>query len=392
MASPIRVLAFLEANSVTGPARNLLEFCQIAPGIEPPLGPIEVIVATFRRPGQRSSDPFLDAASRLGVPVEILAERNALDFSTLGKIRALCARLQPDLIQTHAVKSHFLMWLSGVARGIPWIAWHHGYTAPTIKQKIYNQFDRVSLRAARSVITVTGAFLPELQDYGIPAHRIQVIRNAIPPRWMEQAGELPTEFSRQAPGNSSAKVLLAVGRLSKEKGHADLIEAVALLQRRGLPEFHVLLVGEGPERGALEALARERRVPVTFAGQRSDVRPFYSLCDSFVLPSHSEGSPNVLIEAMAAAKPIVATTAGGVGETVEHRQEALLVPSGNPQAMAEAILELAEHPETASAIAAAARERVRRDFLPEPRALKIAMAYRRALSPAGTGAYSEALR
>jgi glycosyltransferase involved in cell wall biosynthesis len=101
-----------------------------------------------------------------------------------------------------------------------------------------------------------------------------------------------------------------------------------------------MIVGEGPERRRLEAAAdsfgcRER---VVFTGQSSEVWPFYSAADVFVLPSHSEGSPNVLLEAMAGGIPIVATEVGGVPEMVEQNQSALLVPANDPPALAAAIV------------------------------------------------------
>jgi glycosyltransferase involved in cell wall biosynthesis len=101
----------------------------------------------------------------------------------------------------------------------------------------------------------------------------------------------------------------------------------------------LLIVGEGPERGTLKAAARFRGVQqeVIFAGQVTDVQPFYAAAAVFVLPSHSEGSPNVLLEAMVANLPIVATAVGGVPEILKHNESALLVPAKDQNAMAAAI-------------------------------------------------------
>jgi glycosyltransferase involved in cell wall biosynthesis len=90
---------------------------------------------------------------------------------------------------------------------------------------------------------------------------------------------------------------------------------------------------------SLEAAARTSNLEkrICFTGQISDVRPFYELADVFVLPSHSEGSPNVLLEAMAAEVPVVATTVGGVPEIVENETSALLTAPNDPPAMAKAI-------------------------------------------------------
>jgi glycosyltransferase involved in cell wall biosynthesis len=134
-----------------------------------------------------------------------------------------------------------------------------------------------------------------------------------------------------------------VGRLSREKAHIDLLEAFKRLSESN-PEISskLIIVGDGPERARLETAAKSLgcKERVIFAGHVSDVRTFYVTADVFVLPSHSEGSPNVLLEAMAANLPIVATAVGGVPEMVENNESALLVPPNDPPSIAGAIARL----------------------------------------------------
>jgi len=373
-AAPLSILAFLEAVSLTGPAKNLLQFAESVGAGTLETGPVQLRLVTYRRPGQAERNDFLTAVARLGVACEIIDETSALDFRSIPQIRALVERFRPDVIQTHNVKSAFLLSLSGVHRRTPWIHWHHGYTAPTRKQVLYNQLNRFSVRRARQIVTVTSAFIPELLAIGIPRERIEVIPNAISTEW----GQVMAPDISKA--DSKEKILLAIGRLSKEKAHSDLVEALALLKADpGLPLMRLVLVGDGPERQNLEALAAARNVSITFAGQVSDVRPFYQQADLFVLPSLSEGSPNVLIESMAAGNPIVATAVGGVPETVTDGIEALLVPAADPAALAEAISEVIGNPDLAGRLSEAARARVRREFLPESRVRRIIELYRRVL-------------
>jgi glycosyltransferase involved in cell wall biosynthesis len=176
---------------------------------------------------------------------------------------------------------------------------------------------------------------------------------------------------------SAGKVVLAVGRLSKEKAHADLVEAVALLKDLSV---QLVLVGEGPEREAITNLAATRQVPLTMAGQITDVAHYFALADVFVLPSHSEGSPNVLLEAMAAGLPIVATNVGGIPDAVTTGEQALLVPPSQPQALAAAIRRLLGDPALVSRLAASARDRATAQFSPEARVKTIASIYQRVLA------------
>jgi glycosyltransferase involved in cell wall biosynthesis len=157
-----------------------------------------------------------------------------------------------------------------------------------------------------------------------------------------------------------ARVLLAIGRLSREKGHAHLIQAAHLLSRnRPEVDFQILLVGDGPEKAALEAQTAQLGLQdrVRFTGHQADPLPFYALADMFVLPSLSEGSPNVLLEAMMAGTPIVASAVGGVPETVQDGRCALLAPAADPAALANSIARLIDDP----ALAQSLRENARAD-------------------------------
>jgi len=167
--------------------------------------------------------------------------------------------------------------------------------------------------------------------------------------------------------------------LSTEKGHADLLAALRLLLRDH-PQLaiKVILVGDGIERPTLEraAAAHGLASSVIFAGQCPNVWPYYALADVFVLPSHSEGSPNALLEAMAAGVPIIASKVGGVPETVEDGTSALLVPQAKPAAMASALARVLEDPALAARLVSNASERLVKRFSPESRYQALLEVYR----------------
>jgi glycosyltransferase involved in cell wall biosynthesis len=146
-----------------------------------------------------------------------------------------------------------------------------------------------------------------------------------------------SELRRRVP--SGAAVLACIGRLSLEKGHVDLVRALGILRRQGKDKVHLLLVGEGPERGLIERAVQEEKLEehVTLEGLQLDVRPYYEAADLVVLSSHSEGPSNVLLEAMMAERPVVATNVGGIPDIVTHEESALLVESRNPDALAAGI-------------------------------------------------------
>jgi glycosyltransferase involved in cell wall biosynthesis len=152
--------------------------------------------------------------------------------------------------------------------------------------------------------------------------------------------------------------VLALGRLVEKKGFADLVEAAAQV-----PALQVVIAGEGDLRQDLEALARERRAPVSFPGslERAALARALSAADAVVVPSvvdragNVDGLPNALLEALAAGRPVVATRVAGIPDVVEDEANGLLVPARDPKALAGALARLVREPGTRARLSAAAR-------------------------------------
>lgn len=357
----------MEASSVTGPAKNLLAFSRRARIPEPDLPGVEVSIATFQRGPQGAPNSFVRAMREAGVSVETIAERFRFDCGVFSQLHSIVARRSPDIIQSHNIKSHLLVRLTGIWRAKPWVAFHHGYTDRDALDRFYRQFDRFSLRAARRIVTVCRPFAAEIERYGIQADRIWIQHNSVAP-FEPPSPESVSETRARFHLPANAQVVLVVGRLSREKGQADLVEAAALLRRQGVSEpFRIVLVGDGPERMAIESRAAALGVGdlVVLCGHQTAVSAFYSLASVVAIPSHSEGSPNVLLEAMAAGAPVVATSVGGVPEIATDQGNALLVGPRDPDALARALNRLLQDRDFACRLAARAREEVLANFTPE---------------------------
>jgi glycosyltransferase involved in cell wall biosynthesis len=294
--------------------------------------------------------------------VYVIDERFRFDPQVIDEMRRVVKLVNPDLVQTHSVKSHFLLRLSGLSVDRPWIAFHHGYTDTDMKMRAYNQLDRWSLRFADRIVTVSRAFKKELEAVGVDSEKIRVVQNAVDQAQFRSAGAKEIELVRRRLGaDDGSRLILSVGRLSREKGHVDLVEAFAKLSRSfPIVGTKLVIVGDGPERRTIENCAAAFGVQdqVVLTGQIRDVRPYYLLSDLLVLPSHSEGSPNVLLEAMAAGLPVVATRVGGVPEMVVHDSSALLVDPHRPDKMAASIAMLLADPDLGFRLAEAARRSV----------------------------------
>jgi glycosyltransferase involved in cell wall biosynthesis len=360
---PIRVLAIMESAWGTGPAKNLIEFARRAAEPHPRLPPVKVTIVTYHR--GTGENALAGNALRFGIDAVVLPERGSLDRSVIPVLERVVDEHSPDILQSHNVKSHLFIKLTGLYRRYPWVAFNHGYTALNIRDRLYSQADRFSLRSAYRVIAVCGPFAERLARRGIPRDRIRIQHNSVNP--YEQPSPEAVARVREALGIKDEPVLLCVGRLSHEKGHAELLEAVAIHTRRTTATFRVVFAGDGPERERLIASAARLGIEprVVIAGHQSDIRPYYALATALVLPSHTEGSPNVVLEAMAAAVPVAATRVGGVPEILEHDRTGLIVPPRNPAAMADAIDRLLQDEPLRTRLSAAALEEARRRFTPE---------------------------
>jgi glycosyltransferase involved in cell wall biosynthesis len=368
---PLRLLAIVEARTLTGPAKNLLEFARRAKAHG-----VETFIATFTR--GEDSNFFVETARRDSIPVFAIPERGRFDRTVILALTELVSVVQPDVIQTHAVKSHFLARLAGLPGRAPWVAFHHGYTWPDLRARLYNRLDRWSLRAAVKVLTVSNPFRRQLQARGVPLGRIEIVHNAIQPDWASEARNPENAAALRAEMNIAPdrNVVLVVGRLSREKDHLTLLDAVNLLRKRFSP--YLVIVGDGPERPRIEQRIRRLWLAgnVILTGQQSSAEPYYGIADLAVLSSRTEGSPNALLEAMAAGVPLVATAVGGVPEIANDGETALLVKPGDARALAESMGRLLEDRQLSSGLAARARQLVRERYAPEQRTRRLVEIYR----------------
>jgi glycosyltransferase involved in cell wall biosynthesis len=373
----MRLMAIIEAATVTGPAKNLIDFCQAAPAMGIPL---EARIVTFQRPLQHSSE-FAGYVRKAGIDLQIISERGRFDSSVISALRNAAQEWKPDIVQTHAVKSHFLVARSRLWRHYPWVAFHHGYTQTDPKMLLYNQLDRWSLRKPARLVTVSQAFQRQLVSCGVEPGRVAILQNAVSPDWVDRVRRADAAAVRREHALEGRQVILAVGRMSLEKAHGDLIAAFHLL-RKTQPLATLVLVGDGPERASLEKSAGEG---VLFTGHQPDVSGFFAIADVMVLPSLTEGSPNVLLESMACGVPPVATSVGGVPEIVAHEKEALLAPAHAPRQLADAISRVLKEPELRASLVERSREAIGRNHTIERRTAALVQIYEKTLREFAAG-------
>lgn len=280
------------------------------------------------------------------------------DLRALSALWRLFRRERFDLVHVHTSKAGFLGGVAARMAGRRVVYSPHGHifgrdadirgvSGNRPRMALFYALRWTAERLARKVVALTEADKAEQVRLGLaPAGKYVVINNGVRLAPFRACGALDRSAIRESLGLApTATVIGTVGRLSAEKGQAFLIEALRRVRRR-LPGAKLLLVGDGPMRGGLErlALAQEVADHVVFTGLRRDVPAMLCAMDVFALPSLYESQGIALVEALAAGKPVVATRVGGVPSIVEDSVNGLLVPSRDPEALAEAILRLAGDP------------------------------------------------
>jgi glycosyltransferase involved in cell wall biosynthesis len=326
----LRVVALIDAIQVSGPGRQLAALARCLA----PRG-VDLRVVTFHRTG-RPRAPYLDHLERANIGYVVLPESGPLDARLIARLRRVLADWAPSIVQTHGYKPSALAYLlrvTGRGAGWRWIAFSHGTTSENLKTRFYHWLDARLMARADRVVAMSRRHQAGLSHLGAKAC---VVYNAVLPAPAENgraAVSLPAELEAIA-----RPVLGVVGRLSPEKGVDVFLHACERLARRDVA-FSAVVAGDGPQRGDLERLrdGLGLRARVQFVGALSPVDSLYPRLDLLVIPSRSEGLPNVLLEALRANVPVVATRVGAVPEVIDSPRAGTLVLPEAPEALADAI-------------------------------------------------------
>jgi glycosyltransferase involved in cell wall biosynthesis len=351
----MRIVHLMASPFLGGPERQMLGLARHLPA------DVQTTFLSFAERGLAQA--LLDETTRAGFEAKALAYNTPRYFACVREVAGELSRLNADLLCTSGYKPDLVGWRASRRVGIPVVSISHGWTAATWKVRLYEKLDRIALRWMDAVVCVSKAQADKVRAAGVPESSIVTITNAIGAESFREPdaatrAELTSWFAEPP-----RWLLGTAGRLSPEKGMADLIEAAyRVVQQR--PEAGFVFFGEGPLRDDLERLVAQRSLQkkFVFAGFRKDVARFLPSFDLNVLSSHTEGLPVILLEACAAGVPTVATAVGGIPEVIDDGRTGHLVPPGDPAALAGRILAMLDNEAQRQAFGHAARERVRRDF------------------------------
>jgi glycosyltransferase involved in cell wall biosynthesis len=284
--------------------------------------------------------PFLKRAREQGCEAVALAHDTPHLRAAARELTGLLGRLGADVLCCHGYKANLLGRVAARRRGIPAVAVARGWTGESLRVRLYEALDRLHLRWMDRVVCVSEAQAAKVRRCGVRAGKVEVIHNAIDVERFADPDPLYRTKLERLFRRPRTHLIGAAGRLSPEKGF-DVLVAAAERVVRADGSVGFVLFGEGACRPRLVRQVNEAGLGGAFvlSGFRADLDRFLPYLDLFVLPSYTEGLPNVVLEAFAAGVPVVATAVGGTPEVVEDGVGGYLVPPGDPNALAGRILD-----------------------------------------------------
>jgi glycosyltransferase involved in cell wall biosynthesis len=291
----------------------------------------------------KSSGPLADACTAAGIPVYVAGEHSQSPYLTFLTIARHLREIGADVAHTHNTSG--FIWgglgilLAGTRR---WVHTEHGRAFPDSRRRMLAE--RILSYRADAVVGVSSESTADLRRWvGVSAAKLQTIPNGVP------AARIPT------PDRAGARAALGIGpdvpvigtlaRLVPEKGVDRLLRVFAQV-RASIPNALLVVCGDGVEQAALDAQASALgiRSSVQFLGMRLDATRLLAAFDVFALTSIREGLPMALLESLAASVPIASMDVGGVARAVRHEVTGVLVPPGDEDALATALVELLRDP------------------------------------------------
>ena len=295
------------------------------------------------------------------MPVHALRSPHKFSLRPVWQLARLLERERIEILHTHLIQADILGFAAARLATTPRVvSTKHNVRYYEGRQRWLRPLARQIENRLDAVVAVSGAVAAE---YG-HARRVEVIHNSV-----DVAKFTPSPLPASGP-------IVCLGKLTMQKGHRILLEAVARLAKE-FPNQRVEIAGTGPLIDDLQARAARLKLirNVEFFGVVSDVRPLLARAAMIVMPSLWEGFGLAALEAMACGRPVIASGVDGLREIITHERDGLLVPAGDVGALAEAIARLLRDRPLAERLAAAGRARVAESFTLDTMARKLEALY-----------------
>jgi len=274
-----------------------------------------------------------------GIPVYALNKKAGLDLGMLGRLTALLQKEKVEILHAHLFGAGFWARLAGRRAGVKKVIVHEHGMQPW-RKNVHFLIDRALASRTDRILFVSQKVLDGyLEKTHIPKEKCVLVPNGVPIYSVN--AEERKNLRERLNWKISEKWIVSVGRLSPEKGHADLVQAFAEVSAR-VPEARLALIGGGPEETHLRNLTRKFGLEnkVFFAGLQKDVSGWLSAADLYVQPSRREGLSLAILEAMGAGIPVISTRTGDVEKVINEGVTGFLCEPEHPDSLAAKIIQV----------------------------------------------------
>ena len=355
----MKVLHLINTLSTGGAEMHLLTLCRYLKRQN-----VEIVVVCLREHVKDSRSLRLDFEEEAIRVINLQAD-SRYDSLFLGRIARVLREERPDILHTHLPRADFAGAFARVFHpGLVWVCSVHAIYSEDWSGRWSLPLFNLLWRRADVLVCISHAVREWLVGRGVPPDKARVIHYGIEPAKFSE----PRVNLREQWGLNDNAVVGSIGRLELRKGHDLLIQAMPELCMR-VPSARLLIAGHDPRgygatlRRLIDRLGLEEKVRLV--GFQNDVVSFLNALDVFAFASSSEGFGQVLVEAMAAAKPVVASKISPLTEIVVDGNTGLLVEPGDPTAFADAIMSLLKNPIERKRMGLRGRERVKKFFTAE---------------------------
>jgi glycosyltransferase involved in cell wall biosynthesis len=307
-------------------------------------------------------DKFLSYIDNLNISYKVIETNSTFDFTTIKKIKKLIKKNNIDLIHAHGIKASFYGKLASRGHS-KFITTHHGNTSHTLKVKVYEYLEKLVMKNSDQTIAVSKPMHDDLVASGLK--RVSLVENLL-------SFDVQT---RTSPNNKILKFII-VGRLSPEKGHLDLLKALTNIQYN----YHLNIIGDGNcETEILDFInINNMSKNVSLLGFSDNIKELMSCADALLMPSHREGLPMTLIEAICIGLPVIGSNIGGLSYLVSDN--GLLFTPQNINEITEKLIEFNDQRSTFLKVACEHSIKFQNRFHPENWVKNTVEVYKKVLS------------
>jgi glycosyltransferase involved in cell wall biosynthesis len=344
-------------------------------------GPHRSLLGVF----SNSSNPNLqlhEYATKEGIESYLIPCKGQIDRKAIASIRDLVQRTGVDVVHAHGYKADIYAYFALRASGVALVSTCHTWYDNDRMTFFYGVLDRLILRAYARVVAVSEDVRQRLLKSGVKAKKISMIRNGIDLRLFDRVSAVVKDELDW----SAYQIVGLVGRLSVEKG-VDIFMHAAARVLAHCPDAKFIVAGDGPDRAELETLIDQLgiRGSVRLLGRRDGMPSLYASLDVMVSASRQEGLPIAILEGMASRLPLIATAVGEVPAVILDGRTGVLVPTGAPDLLAAAIIELLRDPAKRERLGSAARQLIQDEYSAARMTADYLRVYEEALAAATKG-------